>query len=339
MKAPKFWYSSHPINLLFSPASYFVSLVMILRRVLGKKKVLHIPSVGVGSLALGGAGKTTLSLKIAGTFSENGIRPAIVHSGYGGKKEGVFFPDSEIIDDVSDEVILALKRNFISASFKKREISIQSLKGVADVIIFDDFFSHLIEPEIKFLVFTRESIGNTLLFPFGPLREPIISALWADYILIEKDIKDSFKRKIKKLNREIFIFSSSVKKFLFSNGKEVSEKDTSELSGSKAILISAIAIPQRFSRMMSEAGIKIMEHLIFPDHAKISYNIIHEIKEKLHNSRIADIVITTEKDLWKIHNYKFLQFPLYGARVDFDIEDKEETFKKILTKSISTSKF
>ncbi|MCX7734024.1 MAG: tetraacyldisaccharide 4'-kinase [bacterium] len=336
MKPPKFWYYSkyHPTNLVFSLPSHIISFAMLLRRIFGKKKVLDFPSVGVGSLALGGAGKTTLSLKIAQILSENKIRPAVIHSGFGGKKEGVFMPETENLDGVCDETVLALKRNFIGASFKKREKALDSLRKIADALIFDDFFSYLLEPEIKILTFTKESIGNTLVFPFGPMREPIISALWTDMVFIEKGINDSFKRKIEKLNKKTFYFISKIQKFIYSDGNKISEKNTSEISGARAVLVSSIALPSRFRRMIREIGINIVEHFDLPDHSQIPFSTITEIREKI-NKKLADIVVSTEKDFWKITNRTKL--PLYGVCVEFEIGD-EEKFRKKLFESLSISK-
>lgn len=336
MKPPKFWYHSkyHPANLVLSIPSQIISFGILFRRFFGKKKVLNFPSVGVGSLALGGAGKTTLSLKIAQILSENKIRPAVIHSGFGGKREGIFIPETENLDGVCDETVLALKRNFIGASFKKREKALDSLRKIADALVFDDFFSYLLEPEIKILTFTKESIGNTLVFPFGPMREPIISALWTDMVFMEKGINDSFKRKIQKLNKKTFYFTSKIQKLIYSDGYRISERNISEISGARAVLVSSIALPSRFHKMIRNIGINIVEHFDLPDHAQIPFSTITEIREKI-NKKLADIVVSTEKDFWKIVNRTKL--PMYGACVDFDIED-EEKFRKKLFESLSLRK-
>lgn len=326
MKAPSFWYFSpyHVASISLKFPSSILGTILILRRTFCKKKIIDFPSVGVGSLALGGAGKTTLSLKICQMIRDKGKRPVFVHKGFGGKKEGVFFPTDDIInDDISDEIILALKRGFVSVSLKNRENSPELIKNLADVIVFDDFFSRMIEPDVKVLVFTKESVGNMLVFPFGPLREPISSLLWADIILFEKGINP---KPLKKANtRKTFFFSSTVKNVLFSDERgKIEIKSPKELVGAKAILVSAIALPSRFSKTVRNLGVNIVEGYFLPDHSKIPSQVIYDIKRKI-SKNLADIVITTEKDFWKLVG----KLPVWALQVDFEIEN-EEKFKKDL---------
>lgn len=329
MKAPNFWYfeKTHPVNLIFWIPSFICSVLVLSRRILLKHRVINFPSVGVGSLSLGGAGKTTMSLKVAQLLKKNNLNPVIVHSGFGGKKEGYFPLGYEDVEGISDEVVMFLKRNFPAAAFRKREKAVEVLKDISDVLIFDDFFSHLIEPDVKILVFTKESIGNTLVFPFGPMREPLASVLWSDIILLEKGTKTSFVRAVQKFRRRTFFFSSKIKGFLFSEGNKISEIGPDDLRGRKAILISAIAIPSRFSNMIRSTGIEVFEHFILPDHSHISPDIIKKVGEKIQDRSLC-VVITTEKDFWKLVGKA--NYPFYGARIDFEIDDDKQFEERLL---------
>lgn len=314
------------MNLLLKLPSSLLSCVLVGRRILCSRKQVGLPSVGVGSLALGGAGKTTLALKVAEIVSERGLTPAIVHSGFGGTKEGVFFPKTEQIEGLSDEVVSVLRRNFICASIRRREKAAEMLKDVADVLVFDDFFSYLLETDAKVLIFTRESIGNMLVFPFGPLREPISSSAWADVALIEYGATNIFVKRIRKMVKDIYFFSTEIHSLLFSENENLSVVRPHEVRRARAILISAVALPERFSKMVRALGVDVVEHFALPDHSTVPGDLIYEVQKKIEE-RTAEIVMTTEKDFWKMVGR--LRAPLYGARPEIRLEREDEFRRKI----------
>ncbi len=334
-KAPRFWYSSHIVNNFLRGPSWFLGVLMLARRIGAKKKVIRYPSIGIGSLAMGGAGKTTVTLKLAEIIKERGKRVGIIHSGYGGNMEGVFFTSEGIESRISDEVMLYLKRGFPTAVFKNKFKAFEMIRDISDCVLFDDFFSSLIQPSLQVIVFTRESLGNGLIQPFGPLREPLISLACVDYVLIEYNFPENIRRKLEKyLTKKIFYFRTCVSGAILwqGNRSEINFIPISQFQGAKAILVSAVAIPERFASIVRKQAVQVYEHYIFRDHCRISEAVIRDIGQKIKERR-ADIVITPEKDFWKIVSYGKVDFPIAGVVVDFSIE--KELINKIVKCSLS----
>jgi tetraacyldisaccharide-1-P 4'-kinase len=65
-KAPEFWYKKfHPILYPLKIPSYIIGAAILARRCIKKREEIDFPSAGIGSIALGGAGKTTVCLTLA----------------------------------------------------------------------------------------------------------------------------------------------------------------------------------------------------------------------------------------------------------------------------------
>ncbi len=333
-KAPYFWYEhKYPLSLVLKIPSSLVGLATLLRRCFFKKEKIDFPSAGIGSLALGGAGKTTITLSLAEELRKKGKKVGIVHSGYGGKLTGLFLPDDKISDkisglrELSDEVILYVKNGFPVYANKNRKKASELISNIVDYVLLDDFFSALVEPKTKIISFTKESLGNLLIQPFGPLREPLASLLWADIVLLEDKIKNSYEeKKIKKYSKKIYYFSTYIESILHCNGKELKEESKEKIKGARAICVSSIAIPSRFEKTAEKLGVKIYEHIKFRDHAPITLPKLKDASEKI-KSKKADIILTTEKDFWKILSLcEKIRCDIFGIKIraKIDAEFKNE---------------
>jgi tetraacyldisaccharide 4'-kinase len=301
-KAPEFWYKKfHPILYPLKIPSYIIGAAILARRCIKKREEIDFPSAGIGSIALGGAGKTTVCLTLAEEIRKKGIKIGIVHSGYGGKKFGIFLLDDKVDShQISDEVLLYMKNGFLVSAHKNRKKAVEMINKLVDYVLLDDFFSALVEPKLKIVSFTKESLGNFLVQPLGPLREPLISLLWADVVLLEDKLKNSQEeKKIKKYAKKIFYFSVYPDGILHCDGKKIREEKKEVIKGSKAICVSSVAIPSRFERTAEKLGVKIYEHIKFRDHSPITLPQLKDALEKI-KSKKADIILTTEKDFWKI---------------------------------------
>ena len=75
---------------LMFPLSVLYCVVMSLRREAYESGLIKIHQIAlpvfvVGNLSVGGTGKTPLVIWIANKLAENGLRPAVISRGYGGR--------------------------------------------------------------------------------------------------------------------------------------------------------------------------------------------------------------------------------------------------------------
>lgn len=340
VKPPDFWYKRwHPVSQFLRFPSLIFCVIYTLRRILIREKgIFYPPSIGVGSLALGGAGKTAVSLTVAEKIRENKkAKVGLVHSGYGGKKSGVFTNPSE---HISDEALLMIMRGFPVSIGKDRVRAVEDLEGVADYVVLDDHFSALVSPLIEMVVFTKESFGNGLVQPFGPLREPVSSLLWADYVLIEDEFRNSpEERRIKRFARNVMYFSFKMKDMLIFKPekgleRQEIERGKKEVEGGKAVLFSSIAIPRRFRKTVNQIGVSSYAHVSLKDHSFPTQKHIRCITSIIREKRKADFLLTTEKDFWKLiylmekGDIK-IDFPVFAPTIYAELPSEME--KKILS--------
>ncbi len=179
------WYASRPTPLaaLLWPLSRAFGAAASLRRALFRAGVLAVtrlpvPVVVVGNITVGGTGKTPVVIALAAALAARGWRPGIVSRGYGGTNTA---PRAVKPGDdpraVGDESLLLAATGFPVWIGRRRADAARSLLTAhpeCDVVIADDGLQHYAlgrTVEIAVVDAIRE-LGNGLLLPAGPLREP-----------------------------------------------------------------------------------------------------------------------------------------------------------------------
>ena len=93
LKAPKFWYNKN--NTIYSsalyPFPYFLDLELNYVICLVLKNHLLIPTICIGNIVVGGAGKTPVSMKICKMLTKAGYKPHFISKGYAGLIKGKYF--------------------------------------------------------------------------------------------------------------------------------------------------------------------------------------------------------------------------------------------------------
>ena len=80
---PKFWdIKNNPISLLLIPISFFLQLLMIIKKKITFKHSFKIPIICIGNIYIGGTGKTPLAIKIAQELIKHDKKPAIIKKYY-----------------------------------------------------------------------------------------------------------------------------------------------------------------------------------------------------------------------------------------------------------------
>ena len=181
------------------------------------------------------------------------------------------------------------------------------------MILDDGLQDHRINKNIKIVCFnSNQLIGNGLVLPAGPLRERLSILKSAEIVIINGKKNNIFEKKILNINKKLEIFYSFYK-----------PTNLDQFKNKKLLAIAGIGNPYNFFKIIEENNLYIRKKLIFPDHYQFSQieveNIIKDAE--LNNYEI----IMTEKDYFKINNYKLKK--INYLKVSLEIPEKEKTFR------------
>ena len=109
--APKFWYVKHHIfSILLSPISLFYNIIHKIYYKLSSEKKISIPTICVGNLVIGGAGKTPVVIELRKLLSKNYNSIFVLLRGYRRSSSKAKIVDiNDEPEAVGDEAILHKK--------------------------------------------------------------------------------------------------------------------------------------------------------------------------------------------------------------------------------------
>jgi tetraacyldisaccharide 4'-kinase len=252
---------------------------------------LPLPSVSVGSLQVGGAGKTPIASWIAGWFVARGARPAILLRGYGGDEGAVhreLVPSALVLED---------PHRIRSAQ--------QATKRGADVLVLDDAFQHLrIRPDRSILLIAAEACTPGFrLLPAGPWREGIEAAQEADVLVVTS--KTASRATIDRVRSALHAAAPAVPqanaRLTIAGWRTLAGTalDAAALrSDTPVMAVSGIADPQAFLRQVRSLAC-VRASLDRRDHARYDTRCIKRIARAAETAKV-DYVVTTAKDAVKL---------------------------------------
>ena len=139
---------------------------------------LPVPVIVVGNISVGGVGKTPLVVHIVERLQAMGLHPGIVSRGYGGQpgKQPVLVGQDTAVRVCGDEPKMLWRRTGAPVCVHPDRVAAahRLVDSGVDVIVADDGLQHYRlgrAAEIAVLDVGR-GLGNGLLLPAGPLREP-----------------------------------------------------------------------------------------------------------------------------------------------------------------------
>lgn len=309
------WQKITPLTPLLYPLSLLFGAAVWLRRLLYRTGLLPrihlpVPVIVVGNINVGGTGKTPLTLWLAEYLASQGMHPGVVSRGYGGTartpQEVTALTDPAVCGD--EPALIAQRIGCPVWVGADRVAAAQRLLAAhpeCDAILADDGLQHYrLARDVEIAVIDGvRGLGNGLLLPAGPLREP-------DTRLAEVDILVVHGAGLGLKARAVTAFSMSLKPRAFYNVLNPEQRsDPQRFVKQNVHAVAGIGNPRRFFEQLHQMGIAFSAHA-FPDH--------HAFTQRDVTFAGADAVLMTEKDAVKCR--KFAAECHWALRVDAEVD-------------------
>ena len=343
-------YSSNYLYFILLPITLLYQAIIFIRKIFYKYHIFRTNAlpckvISVGNITVGGSGKTPTVEYLSRHLQSKGKKIGIISRGYRRKSkstlivtDGITKPQSW--QDFGDEPYLLaqnLKNIPIIVGESRYEAGMKMIENFdPDIIIMDDGFQHvsLYRDLDIVLVNSKDTKATHRLIPAGKLREPLSNLSRADLIILSKSnvhkSSDYLINIIENINRPILNNKIELQDVLISpNGNK---NNLSNLNKEKIYIFSALGDHTGFEKTMNNTGAIIVGHSKYPDHHNYSSDDLKNIEQVAKNNN-ANFLITTEKDLVKIKNYKG-KMRLYAVRIKVVFEP-ETLLNKYLEELVS----
>src|SRR5690554_2487242 len=281
------WYGSAPVSgWQRFLAGLFLVLTAIRRKLyrykLFKTHQFKVPVIVIGNITVGGGGKTPLVIWLAQRLQQQGYQPGIVSRGYGGQRkvEPMLVTPGADPAASGDEPLLMAKTLHVPVMVAKKRV--QAVKALitqhnVDVVVSDDGLQHYAmgrDADILMLD-SRRQIGNGLLLPAGPLREPPQRLEDMDLVIYKGEVASSlyYRHEIDSI---------------YQLNQPKNMRSVADFRSQKIIAMAGIASPNSFFSLLADNGLAVLKQPK-PDHHVFQATDFSE----------QNITLITEKDAVK----------------------------------------
>ena len=266
-----------------------------------------VPVICVGNATMGGAGKTTVTLDLAGRLIARGWHPHILLRGYGGSSRGVHLVQvGDTAALVGDEALLhaAIAPTWVSAD-RARGAQAAVAAG-AEVVLMDDGLQNPgLQKRLSLLVIDGATgFGNGRVFPAGPLREPVAAAAsrCQAAVLIGSDATSALARLPSGLPAH--------------RARLVPGPEAAALAGRPVLAFAGIAMPGKFFTTLAEAGADVVAQRPFADHHRYTRSELDSVLAEA--DRLNAVPVTTAKDAVRLPPDIRARVQVLSIRLDWE---------------------
>lgn len=351
-----------PFKILLYPFAWLYGFITLVRNRLYdwhlfKETRFDRHLIGVGNLAVGGAGKTPMVEYLIRLLKEEG-RLATLSRGYKRKSSGfVLASENSTADEIGDEpLIYHTKYTYVKVAVDANRVNgvkklLQS-EPAPKIILLDDVFQHrAIKCGLSILVtdFNNLYVQDEML-PVGTLREFRSGFLRADVIVISKTPDKltpvemrAILKDIKNLAHQRVFFSYLRYGELYSvTNPEESIDTVKELYKYRVIAFTGIANASPMLTYLKEYALEV-RHLPFSDHYQYEEKDLLDIEKFRDGFEDAPtLLVTTEKDFMRLKRANIWpiakRMNIFVLPVEVTFKDKEEEFNSIITTYVRTNR-
>jgi len=279
-------WSMNPFSVMLMPISLLFYVSASLRRLsyrLGilKSHKLPVTTIVVGNITLGGNGKTPIVIALYQLLQSNGYQVGIITRGYksGNEHKVQLLSGGLTSAAVGDEAnmmseICRCPIGVGADRVKAATMILQQFPEI-DVVLSDDGLQHYaLKRDIEIAVCRFMALGNGLMLPAGPLREPRSRLDQVD-ITINRDSNQV----VESLGEVWNLVDPAIR------------RNISDFHGKQVHALAGIGFPEIFFASLSQMGIDVIEHE-YPDHYEFSMQELN-LKPELP-------ILVTHKDAVKL---------------------------------------
>ena len=287
LQQPRFW--DMPPGLLaglLAPLGLAWDAAGRVRRGLARPYRAPVPTLCVGNLVVGGAGKTPVVLALAARLAAEGRAVHTVTRGYGGRLAGPLQVDPvrHDADAVGDEALLLAAAAPCWVARDRAEGARAAATAGAGVLLFDDGLQNpSVEKTVSLLVIDAEyQFGNGHVMPAGPLRESARGGLArADMVVLLGPAGSAGPE----IGKPVL-------------GAELQPVDGGRLAGCRLYAFAGIGRPQKFFATLRSLGTELVAAHAFPDHHRFRAGEIGELRAAARREQA--LLVTTRKDIVRL---------------------------------------
>lgn len=332
---------------LLRPLSYLYD------KVVGMKNALYaghffsryeapVPVISIGNLTVGGTGKTPITDFCLKSLEAAGKKVAVISRSYradAGSPCQVDVGHPFAARYFGDEPVLLASSNprvpvFVGPSkWRTAEYAVQKEKW--DALLVDDGFQHLkLKRDLDIVILdATESLANYAVLPEGRARESWSGLNRADVLVLskcnlaeDKDLQEIESRLPS--GKEVVHLGYQIKKFRNIHTHQTVDRE--DFKDKNLFLVSAIARPDVFEKMMGEIGDVSQKSLHFRDHHQYTAADVEKIEDEFRKSG-ADYLVTTEKDAVKLKSLMKETALLWGASLEVTELGKKGRLHEIIS--------
>jgi tetraacyldisaccharide 4'-kinase len=283
-----------PLATLLRPAAALYGALARRQRQHTEATRLPVPVIVVGNLIVGGAGKTPTTVAVVQHLQQQGWRPGVLSRGHGrrGTQVAAVYKQTLAAACGDEPLLIHLRTGAPTWVGADRVAAGRALLHGApevNIIVSDDGLQHhRLHRDVQVIVFDERGIGNSLLLPAGPLREPLGTEPPPHSVVLYNAAQPSTPWPGHVAARSI---RGLVPLAQWWAGDSVDVTAWRRLIGEPVVAAAGIAWPERFFAQLRSLGLQRLTTLPLPDHAR--WNALPWPADT------ADAVIT-EKDAVKL---------------------------------------
>jgi tetraacyldisaccharide 4'-kinase len=283
----------------------------------GTLRARHLqgPTISVGNLSVGGAGKTPFVIVLGQLLQARGIAFDVLSRGYGRTSRGVAFVDPQGSPrDFGDEPLLIARRLGVPVAVGEDRYAAgltAEQKFGPRLHLLDDGFQHrALARDFDIVLVTGDDLKDRLL-PAGRLREPLASLRRADAVVLSSAVK----------SEDLPLQSQ----FVWRTKRDIVLRDPPP----SPVAFCAVARPRQFFLQLRFAGCEPAAEAAFRDHHAYTPSDVRDLLQLRERCQAGGFV-TTEKDAINLGELASQLQPLTVVPVKMELVDAGVALDRML---------